>query len=385
MIIDYETLKLLWWVLVGILFIGFAITDGMDMGVGMLLPFLGKKDIERRVIINTVGPHWDGNQVWLITAAGAIFAAWPLVYASAFSGFYFAMLLALFGLFFRPVGFDYRSKIADPRWRNSWDWGLFIGGLVPALIFGVAFGNLLQGVPFHLDTLLRPYYTGSFFGLLWSRENGPFALLAGLISVAMLTMHGAIWLQLRTAEPISTRAKGAAKVWGLVTIIAFGLAGVWLVLGIEGYRVVSMPALDAMPNPLTKEVVREAGAWLANYQTYPASIAFPVLGFVGLGLAVVLSIRDRPGLGLVLSSLGITGIIMTAGAAMFPFIMPSSTNPNSSLIVWDSVSSHLTLSIMFWAAMIFVPIIIGYTTWTYTKMWRRVTVEEIESQEHLAY
>ncbi|HSO80518.1 MAG TPA: cytochrome d ubiquinol oxidase subunit II [Chromatiaceae bacterium] len=385
MIIDYETLKLLWWVLVGILFIGFAVTDGMDMGVGMLLPFLGKKDIERRVIINTVGPHWDGNQVWLITAAGAIFAAWPLVYASAFSGFYFAMLLALFGLFFRPVGFDYRSKIADPRWRNSWDWGLFIGGLVPALIFGVAFGNLLQGVPFHLDTLLRPYYTGSFFGLLWSRENGPFALLAGLISVAMLTMHGAIWLQLRTAEPISTRAKGAAKVWGLVTIIAFGLAGVWLVLGIEGYRVVSMPALDAMPNPLTKEVVREAGAWLANYQTYPASIAFPVLGFVGLGLAVVLSILDRPGLGLVLSSLGITGIIMTAGAAMFPFIMPSSTNPNSSLIVWDSVSSHLTLSIMFWAAMIFVPIIIGYTTWTYAKMWRRVTVEEIESQEHLAY
>jgi cytochrome d ubiquinol oxidase subunit II len=385
MILDYETLKLLWWLLISILFIGFAVTDGMDMGVGILLPFLGKKDLERRVIINTVGPHWDGNQVWLITAAGAIFAAWPLVYASAFSGFYFAMLLALFGLFFRPVGFDYRSKIADPRWRNTWDWGLFIGGLVPALIFGVAFGNLLQGVPFHLDTLLRPYYTGGFFGLLWSRENGPFALLAGLISVAMLTTHAAIWLQLRTAEPISTRAKGAAKVWGLVTIIAFGLAGVWLVFGIEGYRVVSMAALDALPNPLTKEVVREAGAWLANYQTYPLSLAFPVLGFVGLGLAVVLSILDRPGFGLVLSSLGIAGIIMTAGATMFPFIMPSSTNPNSSLIVWDAVSSHLTLTVMFWAAVVFVPIIIAYTTWTYSKMWRRVTVEEIEAQEHLAY
>ncbi len=385
MILDYETLKFAWWLLVGILFIGFAVTDGMDMGVGILLPFLGKKDVERRVIINTVGPHWDGNQVWLITAGGAIFAAWPLVYGAAFSGFYFAMLLALFGLFFRPVGFDYRSKIADPRWRNGWDWGLFIGGVVPALIFGVAFGNLLQGVPFHLDTLLRSYYTGSFFGLLWSRENGPFALLAGLISVSMLTAHGAIWLQLRTADPISSRAKGAAKVWGLITIVAFGLAGVWLVFGIEGYRVVAMPALDAMPNPLTKEVVREAGAWLANYQTYPLSLAFPVLGFVGLGLAVVASMLDRPGLGLALSSLGITGIIMTAGAAMFPFIMPSSTNPNSSLIVWDAVSSHRTLSIMFWAAAVFVPIIIGYTTWTYSKMWRRVTVEEIESQEHLAY
>ena len=380
MIIDYETLKFAWWLLVGILFIGFAVTDGMDMGVGILLPFLGKKDLERRVIINTVGPHWDGNQVWLITAGGAIFAAWPLVYGAAFSGFYFAMLLALFGLFFRPVGFDYRSKIVDPRWRNSWDWGLFIGGVVPALIFGVAFGNLLQGVPFHLDTLLRPYYTGGFFGLL-----NPFALVAGLVSVGMLTMHGAIWLQLRTADPVATRAKAAAKVWGMVTILTFALAGVWLVLGIEGYRVVSMPDLGALPNPLTKEVVREAGAWLTNYQTYPFTIAFPVLGFVGMGLAVLLSMVNRPGLGLVLSSLGITGIIMTAGAAMFPFIMPSSTNPNSSLIAWDAVSSHMTLAVMFWAAMVFVPIIIGYTIWTYSKMWRRVTVEEIESQEHLAY
>jgi cytochrome d ubiquinol oxidase subunit II len=380
MIIDYEVLKLIWWLLVGVLLIGFAVTDGMDMGVGTLLPFLGKNDEERRVIINTVGPHWDGNQVWLITAGGAIFAAWPIVYATAFSGFYFAMLLALFALFFRPVGFDYRSKIADPRWRNAWDWGLFIGGAVPALVFGIAFGNLLQGVPFHLDDLLRSYYTGSFFGLL-----NPFALLAGLISLGMLTMHGAIWLQVRTAEPIASRAKVWAKWTGLGTILAFSLAGVWLSLGIEGFRVVSMPTLDAIPNPLTKEVVQEAGAWFHNYQAYPWTIAFPVLGFAGLGLAVALSAADRPGLGLVLSSLGLTGVIMTAGAAMFPFIMPSSTNPRSSLIAWDAVSSHLTLTVMFWAAVIFVPIIIAYTTWTYSKMWRRVTVEEIRASDHLAY
>ena len=267
------------------------------------------------------------------------------------------MLLALFGLFFRPVGFDYRSRIADPRWRNGWDWGLFIGGLVPALIFGVAFGNLLQGVPFHLDNLLRPYYTGGFFGLL-----NPFALLAGLGSVAMLTAHGAIWLQLRTGEPVAARAKAVAGVWGLVTIVAFAAAGIWLVFGIEGYRVLSMPALDARPNPLTKEVAREAGAWHLNYRAYPGTLAFPTLGFLGLGLAVVMSKLDRPGRGLILSVLGISGIILTAGAAMFPFIMPSSTNPNGSIIAWDSVSSHLTLSVMFWAAMIFVPLIIGYTT-----------------------
>ncbi|MFD2110316.1 cytochrome d ubiquinol oxidase subunit II [Thiorhodococcus fuscus] len=380
MILDYETLKFIWWVLVGVLFIGFAVTDGLDMGVGALLPFLGKNDLERRVIINTVGPHWDGNQVWLITAGGAIFAAWPIVYASAFSGFYFAMLLALFALFFRPVGFDYRSKIADPRWRNAWDWGLFVGGAVPALVFGIAFGNLLQGVPFHLDGMLRPYYSGSFFGLL-----NPFALLAGVVSVGMLVMHGAIWLQLRTADPVSSRAKVAVKRAGLVTIGAFALAGVWLSLGIDGFRVVAMPALDATPNPLTKEVVQESGAWLSNYANYPWTLAFPLLGFGGLALAILASMSNRAGLGLVASSLGLTGIIVTAGAAMFPFIMPSSTNPNSSLIVWDAVSSHLTLTVMFWAAVIFVPLIIGYTTWTYTKMWRRVTVEEIEAQDHLAY
>lgn len=380
MILDYETLKVVWWLLVGILLIGFAVTDGMDMGVGTLLPFLGKTDDERRVIINTIGPHWDGNQVWLITAGGAIFAAWPLVYAAAFSGFYFAMLLALFGLFFRPVGFDYRSKIANKHWRNAWDWGLFIGGAVPALVFGIAFGNLLQGVPFHLDDFLRPYYSGSFLGLL-----NPFALLAGFISLGMLTLHGAIWLQLRTAEPIAERAKAVTKQIGLATIAAFALAGIWLATGIDGFRVVSEHIPNATPNPLTKEVVQEAHAWLSNYGTYPLTLLFPLLGFAGLGLGIMGSLNDRPGWGLVASSLGLTGIIMTAGAAMFPFIMPSTTHPNSSLIAWDAVSSHLTLSVMFWAAVIFIPLILLYTTWTYVMMWRRVTVEEIQAQDHLAY
>jgi len=150
--LDYESLKLIWWVLVGVLLIGFAVTDGFDLGAAALMPFVGKTDSERRVVINTIAPHWDGNQVWLITAGGALFAAWPLVYAAAFSGFYWAMLLVLFALFVRPVGFDYRSKLTDPRWRQSWDWGLFVGGVVPSLVFGVAFGNLLLGVPFELDS-----------------------------------------------------------------------------------------------------------------------------------------------------------------------------------------------------------------------------------------
>lgn len=380
MILDYETLKLVWWLFVGILLIGFAITDGMDMGVGALLISLGKNDDERRVIINTVGPHWDGNQVWFITAGGAIFAAWPAVYAAAFSGFYIAMLLVLFALFFRPVGFDYRSKIEDPRWRNAWDWGLFIGGAVPALIFGVAFGNLLLGVPFQLDELLRPTYTGSFFGLL-----NPFALLAGVVSLSMLMMHGAVWLQMRTAEPIRSRAQRAVTFAGSVTLGAFALAGLWLAFGIDGYTIIAMPATDALPNPLAKTVAPLAGAWLQNYSLYPWMIAAPLLGFVGAAGAILLCRANRAGWGFVSSALSLTGIILTAGCSLFPFIMPSSSSPNSSFTVWDAPSSHLTLTVMFYATVIFLPIIIAYTVWTYRQMWGVVTVEQIQANTHSAY
>jgi len=380
MILDYETLKLVWWVLVGVLLIGFAVTDGFDMGAGALLPFLGKTDEERRVIINTVGPHWDGNQVWFITAGGAIFAAWPAVYAAAFSGFYIAMLLVLFALFFRPVGFDYRSKIADPRWRSTWDWGLFAGGAVPALLFGVAFGNLLLGVPFQFDEFLRPTFTGNFFDLL-----RPFALLSGVVSLSMLMMHGAVWLHMRAGSPVQERARKATVIAGIVMIAAFALAGIWLAMGVDGYRIITQPPLDALPNPLAKTVEHSTGEWLKNYSTYPWMMAAPALGLLGAALTVLLALKNRPGLGFVTSSLAMAGVILTAGFSMFPFIMPSITVPGSSLTLWDAPSSHLTLTVMFWAAMIFVPIILAYTTWTYRAMWGRVTVEHIRDNDHESY
>jgi cytochrome d ubiquinol oxidase subunit II len=382
--LDYETLKLVWWVLVGVLLIGFAIADGMDMGVGMLLPFVGRNDAERRVIINTVGPHWDGNQVWLITAGGAIFAAWPAVYAAAFSGFYLAMLLVLVALFFRPVGFDYRSKLDDSRWRNAWDWGLFAGGLVPALIFGVAFGNLLQGVPFYLDRFLKPHYEGSFIWALLPLLN-PFALLAGIISVAMLALHGALWLQIRTEGDIQARARSLVSVLALGVTGAFALAGVWLWFGIDGYRIVSEPAHSALPNPLAKEVVRAPGAWFDIYGRMPVALLLPLVGLAAPLIARMLSAAGRPGLGFVASGLGMTGIIGTAGAAMFPFVMPSSSQPNSSLTVWDASSSHLTLKIMFFAVAIFLPIVLAYTLWAYKTMWGKVTLADIEAKKHSAY
>ncbi|MDX1360424.1 MAG: cytochrome d ubiquinol oxidase subunit II [Pseudoalteromonas tetraodonis] len=379
MIFDYETLKMLWWLLIGVLLIGFAITDGMDMGVAMLLRIVGKTDSERRTVINTIGAHWDGNQVWFITAGGALFAAWPMVYAAAFSGFYFAMMLVLFALFFRPLGFDYRSKIDSKRWRNNWDWGLFAGSAIPALVFGVAFGNLFLGVPFNIDNLLRVSYQGSFFGLL-----NPFGLLAGLISVAMLIAHAGMWLQLRTADAVAQRSAQYGRYALVVFIVLFAAAGFW-VANINGYQIVSMPDTQSHADPLAKVVSTAKGAWLNNYSERPWTITFPILGFAMAFSALLFSKLNKPALGLISTSFMLIGVIMTAGVSLFPFIMPSVNNPDISLTIWDAVSSHKTLNIMFVAVVIFIPLILAYTTWCYVKMWRRVTVEEIENNTHGSY
>lgn len=377
--LDYFTLKIIWWALVGVLLTGFAIMDGHDMGVGTLLPFVGRDDMERRVVINTVGPHWDGNQVWFITAGGALFAAWPVVYATAFSGFYWAMILVLWALFFRPVGFDYRSKIHNATWRRTWDWGLFIGGAVPPLVFGIAFGNLLQGVPFHFDNLLVSTYTGSFWQLL-----NPFALLTGVVSSAMITLQGGTYLAHRTEGVIQSRAIKGSMMAAAVLIGAFVIAGIWL-QSIEGYRITSVIDTAGLPDILNKSVVREAGAWMANYAHYPWLWLLPVLGLAGAAGAALLLSRRHTLSAFVASSLAVVGVICTAGVSMFPFVMPSSSVPAASLTAWDSVSSHLSLAIMFWATLIFMPLIVMYTSWAYRVMRGKVTAAHIKANEHSAY
>jgi len=380
MIFDYATLKLIWWLFVGVLLIGFALTDGFDLGVAALLRYAARSDEERRVVINSIGPVWEGNQVWFVTAGGALFAAWPLVYAAAFSGFYFALMLVLLALILRPVGFDFRSKVPDPRWRGFWDWGLFVSGAVPALVFGVAFGNLLQGVPFHYDDTLRPFYTGSFWQLL-----NPFALLAGVVSLSMLVMHGGMYLQLRTEGDIATRASRAVRVSALVLIVAFAAAGFWVAGGIEGYRIVTIPDVNNVLVPMAKTVERASGAWFANYRLHPWMWLAPASGFAGALLAWRMSARNRPGPGIVASALSVSGVILTAGFAMFPFVMPSRTEPATSLTAWDATSSPLTLTIMFWVVVFFLPIVLGYTTWAYRKMRGKVTASHIREQGGSAY
>ncbi|UKE84435.1 cytochrome d ubiquinol oxidase subunit II [Pectobacterium colocasium] len=378
--LDYETLRLIWWGLIGLLFIGFAITDGFDMGVGILLRLLGKNDTERRVMINVIAPHWDGNQVWLITGAGALFAAWPMVYAAAFSGFYFAMILVLAALFFRPVGFDYRSKLENRRWRNMWDWGIFIGSFVPTLVFGIAFGNLLQGVPLSVDMYLRLTYHGGFFGLL-----NPFGLLAGAVSVAMIVAHGAIYLQMRTTDALQRRAQKTVLFSCALMSLTFLLAGFWVQTGIDGYVITSAIDKAAPSNPLHKEVAQQAGAWLANFTAHPALWAIPALGMILPWLTVIFSRLNRCGWGFLTSSLTIICVILTAGITLFPFIMPSSFAPNVSLTIWDATSSQLTLQVMTILACIFVPTILLYTSWCYYKMFGRVDARYIEENKHSVY
>lgn len=377
--IDYEVLRVIWWCLIGVLLIGFAVTDGFDLGVGSLLTIIGHNDKERRVMINTIGPHWDGNQVWFITAGGAIFAAWPMIYATAFSGFYLALALTLIALWMRPIGFDYRSKLPDAKWRKTWDWALFAGGFIPALIFGVAFGNLLLGVPFVLDDTLKATYTGSFFGLL-----SPFALLTGLVSVAMLLNHGAAWLQMKTDGFVEVRARATSVILSVATVVLFIVAGIWVAFGIDGFVVTSQINTLGTSNPLLKTVVTEPGGWMRNYIQYPWMVAAPALGIAGGMLCAICSKLHRPGWAFVGSSLMMAGIILTAGCSMFPFLMPSTTMPDASLTMWDATSSLMTLKIMFAVACIFVPIVLSYTAYGFYVMRGRLKSDDLD-KSHAIY
>jgi cytochrome d ubiquinol oxidase subunit II len=379
-LIDYQTLRLIWWLLIGVLLIAFAVTDGFDLGVGMLLPFVGKTDTERRIAINTIGPVWEGNQVWLILGGGAVFAAWPPLYAVSFSGFYLAMFAILFALILRPVAFKYRSKRESARWRSNWDMALFIGGFVPSLIFGVAVGNVLQGVPFRFDPSdMRIFYEGTFFGLL-----NPYALLCGLLSVAMLTMHGAAWLVLKSSGPVSDRARGYGSAAALLVIVLFALGGIFLALGVNGYSITSEVVTGGPSNPLFKTASYD-GSWLANYGSHTWMLIAPIAGFLG-AIATFIAIRARLEVGtLLFSKLSIFGIISTVGVSMFPFILPSSLDPKSSLTVWDASSSHLTLFIMLVVSAIFLPIIFAYTAWVYKVLWGKVDEKSVTDKSGHAY
>lgn len=378
--LDFETLKILWWAILVFLVCGFAVLDGFDFGIGMLLPFLGKTDDERRVMLNTIGPTWEGSQTWLITLGGISFGAWSIVYASFFSGLYTGLLVLLFALFLRPVGFDYRSKIADPRWRSAWDWALFVGGLVPATVLSLAVGNLIIGLPFQLDNDLRSIYSGGFWGLFQ-----PFALLCALTGVALFTLHGAVFLHWRTEGKLAERALRVIRWSSPVFGASFVLAGIWVGLGVDGYQIVSSVDPSAITNPLAKTVNKAPGLWLNNYRISPWLIAAPLIALAGSWLVVKCSAQHLHRTAFIVSSLIVIAAIVTAGGSMFPFMMPSSTHPHSSLTVWDASASQYTLQLLFAATVVLMPIVLAYTVWVYRVLRGKVTVEQIRGNEHTLY
>jgi cytochrome bd ubiquinol oxidase subunit II len=374
---DYETLKLVWWGLVLFMLIGFVVMDGFDLGVGLLLPIVGKTDEERRVLLNSVGPVWEGNQVWLIAGAGALFAAWPLVYAAAFSALYVPFMFLLFGLFLRPVGFDYRSKLASPRWRRWWDRALVTGALLPTLVFGATLGFLLQGLPFRFDAALRIHYGAFDF-------NWPLLFTCMGTALALLMLHGSSFLQCKTQGVIAQRCARHSLWLGPLASALFALGGLWL-SQMRGYRIAEIGDLNSALTPLMKEVTTAPDGWLGNFVAHPVLWAVPALGLLLPLLSTLASALGRARLAILASGGACATMMLTIAIALFPFVLPSSLDPSSSLTLWDGTSSERTLFIMLGIVAVLMPINIGYTLWVYRVVRGKVSTQQVRQHGHSLY
>jgi cytochrome bd ubiquinol oxidase subunit II len=331
-------LAVLWFVLIAVLWIGYFFLEGFDFGVGILLPVIGKSDADRRVMVNTIGPVWDGNEVWLLTAGGAMFAAFPEWYATLFSGFYLPLLLILVALIVRGVAFEYRGKKDDAAWRSRWDWAITIGSLVPALLWGVAFANIVHGVP--IDE--AGTYTGGFFSLL-----NPYALLGGLVTLGLFTTHGAMYLALKTVGDVRDRANALAPKAGLATAVAAVLFLGWTLL--------------------------DAGKTLTWITA--------VLAAVALLAALAASRAKREGWAFSLTGLTILLAVVTLFATLYPNVMPSTTDPDYTLTIANASSTDYTLQIMTWVALIMVPIVLAYQAWSFWVFRKRIGTHHLPAEQ----
>jgi cytochrome d ubiquinol oxidase subunit II len=337
------TLNMLWFILIAVLYIGFFVLEGFDFGVGILLPFLSKDsdpqtvDRKRRMMLNTIGPHWDGNEVWLLTAGGATFAAFPQWYATLFSGFYLAFFLLLLALIGRGVALEFRSKDENPRWRAVWDWIIFAGSAIPALLIGVAFGNLVRGLP--IDANMQ--YAGSFFTLL-----NPYALVAGLATLSVFTLHGAIFLCLKTDGELREKAcQITNRLWAIAVIVLLALL-------VYTYFVTDFVArLGVNPGIL------------------------PLTGMVAILLTGYFVRKDFMGWAFVTTAVSIAFALVTAFLYMFPNVMISTLDPAWSLTIFNAASSPYTLKVMTIVALTFVPIVLAYQAWSYWVFRKRITTD----------
>lgn len=335
--IDLQTV---WFLLIGVLLTGYAILDGFDFGVGMMHLFIAKSDHDRRVLVNSIAPVWDGNEVWLLTGGGAIFAAFPNVYATVFSGFYIALMLLLAALIVRAVSLEFRSKVESPRWRQSWDVAFAVGSMLPSLLFGVAIGNIVRGVPIGADG----EYAGSFFTLL-----NPFALLAGVLSVAMFLVQGAAWLQFRTEGDLKAKSQRV----GIVS--AWVLLAAWMV--VTAYSRVAAP-----------------GSW--NAFANPVAFLAPVVFLVSVLALPSLFRKEVPGRTFFVSSLAIAALLATVGLGLYPNMVPALGEAANSLTIYNASSSNRTLVTMLVIALAGMPVVIGYTIFIYRRFMHPVVLDE---------
>ncbi len=379
MLIDYEMLRIIWWGLLGFLLIGFGVLGGIDLGCGMLLPFVSKKNTEKRILINSIGPTWESNQVWFILGGGAIFAAWPFVYSVVFSTMYFALLMVLIALILRPVGFDYRNKIDNAKWRNAWDSAIFIGGFIPTLIFGIAIGNLIEGINFSFDEFMVIQNQVNFFELL-----SPFALLCGVLGLSIISTQGASFLMMKTDAKVFKRSRKVAMFMPLLTIVGF-LIGGYLLKDMGGYHITKLVGTELDSNPMNKIVAYEEGAWLLNYIKFPWIKLAPSLAIISCVFVSIFSHRKKSKYTFIFSSVSIISIMSTVGLSMFPFIVPSSMDYNSSLTIWDSSSSYKALAVMLGMVVVFMPIVLFYVSFAYKVMFGKVTEDDIKKRSKELY
>lgn len=389
--LDYTVLQSIWWVLLIVLLSGFVIFDGFDLGALALNPFVSKTDSERRVVINTIAPHWDGNQVWLLLGGGAIFAAYPTLYATSFSGLLLAMVLILAALFFRPIGLEYRAKFESEAHRRGVDWTLFISGFVPALVVGVGLGNVLLGFPVRFDNFGHSFYhttdlygeSGEFFLLNLLRLLNPFALVVGLLSLCVFLTQGANWIKLRVTKDsdIYARTQKIGNCLGVAILVLMVVVTVWISF-LTGYQV--KDASELLLQSTAGSVVKE-GTWFHNYNSYPVLYLVPALAFALYAFSYLSGKKGNDGWAFAASSLGVLVLFATFAISLFPILFPSSTHPEYSLTIFNSSSSQYTLQVMFYVAIAFTPIVLAYTAWCYYKLWGRLSAAKVEANSHSLY
>lgn len=379
--LDYTFLKIIWWMILGAILIVYACTAGFDSGITMILPFY-RKEMDRRILLNISAPTWDGNLTWFVFAGGGMFVVWPLVYSTAFSGMYGAMLIILFSMFFRPLSYDYRSKVSSPFAKRLCDLGLFISSFVPVFMFGVATGNCFVGFPFHFEpTTLRMFYTGNILGLL-----NPFGLLAGFVSVIMVLMHGCTYAQRRSESDLRENLRRLHIIFAALLLILFTISGI-LIMNMPGFQLLYSPPKPTI-TPLLNKVDVVRGAWFASFVTYPWKVYGPLTAYIGTIISVWGNYISWFRLSFWASCFGVGGVIATAGGSLFPFIMPSITNPDQSITVWNATSSQYALNIMLYVGVVLLGIILCYKIYAFYAIWSKkptLNADDIERQQHSLY